>query len=221
MRVSGRDAGRARRPRLRSRRCRSCSAAATTKSSRTGATSCCAKAAENPGLTNLDSDYYERKPQLKVSVDRNRAADLGVSLTTVGRTLETMMGSRIVTTFLDRGEEYNVILQARDDDRATPSDLDNIYVRSASTGALIPLVEPRARRGNRRAHRAASASTGCARSRCRRTSSPAIRWARRSTTWRSWCAAELPPHAQINYDGESREFKRSGRRCTRRSCSRW
>ena len=66
-----------------------------------------------------------------MSVDRNRAADLGVSLTTVGRTLETMMGSRIVTTFLDRGEEYNVILQAREDDRATPSDLANIYVRSA------------------------------------------------------------------------------------------
>ena len=50
-----------------------------------------------------------------MSVDRNRAADLGVSLTTVGRTLETMMGSRIVTTFLDRGEEYNVMLQARDE----------------------------------------------------------------------------------------------------------
>ena len=94
-----------------------------------------AKAAENPGLTNLDSDFYARKPQLRVSVDRNRAADLGVSLTTVGRTLETMMGSRIVTTFLDRGEEYNVMLQARDDDRATPSDLANIYVRSATHAA--------------------------------------------------------------------------------------
>ena len=98
-----------------------------------------AKAAENPGLTNLDSDFYARKPQLEVSVDRNRAADLGVSLAVVGRTLETMMGSRIVTTFLDRGEEYNVIVQARDEDRATPSELANIYVRSAATGGLVPL----------------------------------------------------------------------------------
>jgi multidrug efflux pump len=57
-----------------------------------------ARAAENPGLVNLDSDYYERTPQLDVSVDRNRAADLGVSLEAVGHTLETMMGSRIVTT---------------------------------------------------------------------------------------------------------------------------
>jgi multidrug efflux pump len=98
-----------------------------------------AKASENPGLTNLDSDYYARKPQLNVSVDRNRAADLGVSLTTVGRTLETMMGSRIVTTLLDRGEEYNVMLQARESDRATPSDLASIYVRSSTTNQLIPL----------------------------------------------------------------------------------
>ncbi len=114
------------------------------------------KAAENPGLTNLDSDYYARKPQMKVSVDRNRAADLGVSLTTVGRTLETMMGSRIVTTFLDRGEEYNVMLQARENDRATPSNLTNLYVRSSTTGSLVPAVEPGAHRGGRRSDGAAA-----------------------------------------------------------------
>jgi len=59
----------------------------------------------------VQSNYEERKPQVKVSVDRNRAADLGVSLQTVGRTLETVLGSRIVTTFIDRDREYNVILQ--------------------------------------------------------------------------------------------------------------
>ena len=80
-----------------------------------------------------------------MSVDRNRAADLGVSLTTVGRTLETMMGSRIVTTFLDRGEEYNVMLQARENDRATPSDLTNIYVRSSTHRLADAAVEPGAR----------------------------------------------------------------------------
>lgn len=96
-----------------------------------------AKAAENPGLQNIDSDYSERSPQIKISVDRDRAADLGISLTTVGRTLETMMGSRRVTTFLMNGEEYNVVLQARESDRATPSDLDNIYVRSTTGGGLI------------------------------------------------------------------------------------
>ena len=56
-------------------------------------------AAENPRILNLESDYLERQPRVIVQIDRNKAADLGVSLQTVGRTLETMMGSRIVTTF--------------------------------------------------------------------------------------------------------------------------
>ncbi len=72
-----------------------------------------ALAQENPGLLNVDTDYKERKPQIKVSIDRSRAAELGVSLETIGRTLETMLGSRIVTTFVKSGREYYVILQGR------------------------------------------------------------------------------------------------------------
>ena len=94
---------------------------------------------ENPGLTNVQSNYEERKPQLLVAVDRDRAGDLGISLQTVSRTLETVLGSRIVTTFIDRDREYNVILQGRAEDRATPADLDNLYVRSDRTGELVPL----------------------------------------------------------------------------------
>src|SRR5262249_12095206 len=80
-------------------------------------------AQQNPGLVQIDTNYKERKPQIRVSVDRNRAADLGVSLQTIGGTLETMLGSRIVTTYVDRGREYNVILQSRADERATTTDL--------------------------------------------------------------------------------------------------
>jgi multidrug efflux pump len=92
-----------------------------------------------PELVNVDSDYQERKPQMKISVDRDRAATLGVSLSNVGRTLETMLGSRIVTTYVDRGREYNVVLMGEDADRSSPDDLTNLYVRSAQTGRLIPL----------------------------------------------------------------------------------
>jgi multidrug efflux pump len=92
-----------------------------------------------PGLMNLESDYKERKPKIDVAIDRDRAADLGVSLANVGRTLETILGSRVVTTFIERGEEYRVILQGRDERRRTPSDLDSIYVRSDRSGELIPL----------------------------------------------------------------------------------
>ena len=97
-----------------------------------------AKASENPELLNLDADYKEVKPQLLIQVDRNRAADLGVSVSEVGRTLETMLGSRRVTTYLDRGEEYDVILQAEDADRRTPGDIENLYVRAAKAGSWCP-----------------------------------------------------------------------------------
>jgi multidrug efflux pump len=98
------------------------------------------KAAEsNPGIIDLDSDYKETLPQLIVDIDTTRAGDLGVQIADIGATLETMMGSRRVTTFIDRGEEYYVVLQAEDADRATPQNLENIYVRSQTTRELIPL----------------------------------------------------------------------------------
>ena len=94
----------------------------------------------NPGLTDIDWDYKETKPQLRVVVDYNRAADLGVTISTIGRTLETMLGSRTVTTFNDTGEEYDVILEGERDTQRTPSSLDNLYVRSERSGRLIPLA---------------------------------------------------------------------------------
>src|SRR5690606_23459128 len=94
----------------------------------------------NPGLTTVESSFKSRKPQIRVSIDRDRAADLGASLQTVGRTLETMLGSRVLTTYVDRGREYDVILQGRDEYRDTSTDLSNIQVRSSRTGALIPLA---------------------------------------------------------------------------------
>ncbi|MGQ9368198.1 efflux RND transporter permease subunit [Azospirillum sp. ST 5-10] len=97
------------------------------------------RAEENPGLVGVDADYEERRPQIAVAIDRERAAELGVPVEAVGATLQTLFGSRNVTTFLDRGEEYEVVLQLRGEDRATPRDLANVYVRSATTGATIPL----------------------------------------------------------------------------------
>ncbi len=92
-----------------------------------------------PELINADSNYQERKPQMNISVDRDRSAALGVSLAAVGRTLETMLGSRKVTTYIDRGREYNVILMGKEADRSSPDDLTNLYVRSGLTGKLVPL----------------------------------------------------------------------------------
>ncbi len=98
-----------------------------------------AKARENPKLVGLDWDYKETKPQIGVDIDRTRAADLGVSVSNLGRTLETFLGGRQVTTFTTGGEEYDVIVEGEWDDKRSPDDLQNVFVRSERSGELIPL----------------------------------------------------------------------------------
>ncbi len=93
----------------------------------------------NPGLTGIDWDYKETKPQVEVVIDTNRAADLGVSVSNIGRTLEAMLGSRRATTYIDDGEEYDVILQGERHEQRTTTSLQNMYVRSEHSGELIPL----------------------------------------------------------------------------------
>ena len=97
------------------------------------------KAKDNPNLVGLDHDYKETKPQLRVIIDKDRAADLGVSISHIGRTLESMLGSRLVTTFMREGKEYDVIIEGNRENQNTARDLENIYVRSDRSQALIPL----------------------------------------------------------------------------------
>ena len=164
---------------------------------------------ENPGLLNVQSNYEERKPQVQVSVDRDRAADLGVSLATVGRTLETVLGSRIVTTFVDRDREYNVILQGRAEDRATPTDLDNLYVRSDRGGDLIPLAnlvtlkESAAPMRLNRFDRLRAITVTAA-------LAPGYPLGDALKFVEGVVKDEMPPSVRLNYDGPSRDFKESG-----------
>ncbi|MEP4192909.1 MAG: efflux RND transporter permease subunit, partial [Sneathiella sp.] len=97
------------------------------------------KAGENPKLLNVDKDYSENQPQILIDIDRDRASDLGVSIQTIGRTLETLMGARDVTTYEEGGKQYDVIMRARIEDRSSQSDLGKVYVRSDQSDQLIPL----------------------------------------------------------------------------------
>jgi multidrug efflux pump len=99
-----------------------------------------AKAKENPNIVGLDCDYRDTKPQLRISINQARAADLGVSSASIGRTLETLLGSRRVTTYLHQGEEYDVLVEGSYADKSSPTDLNNIFVRSDRTKELIPLA---------------------------------------------------------------------------------
>ncbi|WP_299594575.1 efflux RND transporter permease subunit [uncultured Microbulbifer sp.] len=93
----------------------------------------------NPGLLGVDWDYKETQPQLRINVDYERAADLGVQVSDVGTTLQTMFGSLRATTFINNGEEYDVILEGEREMQRTPDSLENLYVRSTTSGELIPL----------------------------------------------------------------------------------
>lgn len=95
---------------------------------------------DNPRLIGLDSNYRETQPQLRVDIDYERAADLGVTVTEIGRTLEVLLGGRNVTRYLDNGQEYDVIVEGDRASQASPRALDNIQVRSARSGELIPLA---------------------------------------------------------------------------------
>jgi len=97
------------------------------------------KSADNKGLIGLDDDYNETRPQIGLTILRDRADALGVSVEEINHTLETLMGTRQVTTFMDRGKEYNVILESEKSLKKSPADILNTWVRSARSGQLIPL----------------------------------------------------------------------------------
>jgi multidrug efflux pump len=167
-----------------------------------------ARARELPGLIALEGDFKPTRPQLRVEIDRDRAADLGVSVETIGRTLETVLGSRKVTTFIQRGEEYDVVLQGRESQRDESGDLGNLYVRSSRTDELIPLtnlVRTRSvadagelRRFNRM--RAATIEANLAPGYALGDALEALEGIAREV---------LPPHAVLDYKAQSREFRES------------
>ncbi|MGI2259091.1 multidrug efflux RND transporter permease subunit [Shewanella sp. GXUN23E] len=95
--------------------------------------------AEDSGMmTGADLDYAETTPELLVTVNRQRAAELGVSVKDISDTLEVMLGGRKETTYVERGEEYDVYLRGDENRFLSASDLSRIYLRS-DTGALITL----------------------------------------------------------------------------------
>ncbi|PLX34776.1 MAG: multidrug transporter AcrB [Hyphomicrobiales bacterium] len=97
------------------------------------------RAEANPNLLNLEMDYEPNQPQFNLEINRAKADDLGIDVETIGRTLQYMLASKEVTTYIDRGREYPVIIQARAEDRQNPGDLANIFIRARKSGQLISL----------------------------------------------------------------------------------
>jgi multidrug efflux pump len=167
------------------------------------------EAQKNPNLLNIDSDYQETYPQLLVQIDRERAYDLGVPVGDIAKTLETMLGQRRVTTFVDRGEEYDVIVEGDEEQYRSPTDINNLYVRSRTTNKLIPLANllnitenatsARLNRYNRLRSITITANLADG-----YALGDALDFLVEVTK------AELPEHVQIDYKGESLLLKESG-----------
>lgn len=163
---------------------------------------------ENPDLTGPDSDYKETRPQLRLEINRERAAALGVSNQAIGTTLESMLGSRRVGTYVEGGEEYDVIVQAAAEQRRSPSDLLAMHVRTGS-GDLVPLasvIELRemAEPGSFNRFNRLRAITVSAGLKPEANLGEALDWLQKTAK------EELPGTVQIDFKGQSREYLKSG-----------
>ena len=162
----------------------------------------------NPGLQGIDWDYKETKPHIGVSIDYDRAAELGVTISSIGRTLQSMLGSRRVTTYIDNGQEYDVLIEGERSQQRTPMNLTNIYVRSERSNQLIPLANLV------QLHEFADSSTLNRYNRVRALTLEANLAENYSlgdalNYLAQLVRTELPEHAIIDYKGASQDFKYS------------
>ncbi|HYG86213.1 MAG TPA: efflux RND transporter permease subunit [Azospirillum sp.] len=178
-----------------------------------------AEARKHPGITNLDTDLKLNKPELRISIDRDKAADIGVDVETVGRTLETFLGGRQVTRFKKEGKQYDVIVQVADVDRRNPDDIASIYVRgappaSSATGTattmgpmislanLVKIEERVAPKELNHFNKLRSASITA-------TLAPGTSLGEALAFLQDAASRVLPAAVQTDYAGQSREFRES------------
>lgn len=164
------------------------------------------KMAENPQLTNPDSDLKLNKPELRIDVNREKVAVVGASVAAVGRTLETMLGGRNVTRFKMGSEQYDVIVQIDEAARRTPGDLSNIFVRGANNTMiqlqnLVTITETVAAKELNHFNklRSATISAGIA---------PGYSMGE-ALDWMEAALREIEPDALYDLSGQSREFRAS------------
>jgi multidrug efflux pump len=93
---------------------------------------------DNPGLADIDTDMRLNKPGVDVEIDRTRVADLGLDISVIGRTLETLLGGRNVSTFQIGSEQYDVTVALPAAERTSPETLSRIFVRGKE-GEMVQL----------------------------------------------------------------------------------
>ncbi|SFI45594.1 multidrug efflux pump [Bosea sp. OK403] len=167
-----------------------------------------AEVAGSPVLTNIESNLILDKPQLRVSVDRQRAADLGVGVDVIGRTMETLLGGRQVTRFNMNGEQYDVVVQVAGQDRNTPQAMQSIYLMgrngvTVQLSSLVSIEENVAPKELIRFNQLRSATITA-------VPGPGYSLGDALSVLEQASAKVLPKTVQIDYSGQSREFKQAG-----------
>jgi multidrug efflux pump len=165
------------------------------------------EADKRPELANVETRLKLNKPELKVSVNRERAANVGAEVATIGRTLETMLGGRQVTRFKQNGKQYDVIVQVADVERADPDDLAKIYVRNAGgqmiqLSNLVDLRESVAPRELSRMNQVRSADITA-------NIAPGYSQGEALAALESAVRRVVPSSVQLDYIGQSREYKQA------------
>lgn len=168
-----------------------------------------ARARRSPALTNVDSDLKLNKPQLSVEIDREKASALGIQVEAIGRTLETLLGGRQVTRFKREGKQYDVIVKLEDKDRRQPTDLTSIYVRGSrgditQLSNLVTLTETVAPKELNHFNRLRAAVISA-------NVSPGYTLSEALRVLDQAAGEVLTPEYQTSLDGQSREFRESGK----------
>ncbi len=166
------------------------------------------KARQYPGMVNVDTDLRLNKPQLSVVLKRDKIAAVGADVQDIGRTLETLLGGRQVTRFKQEGQQYDVMVQLKEQDRQQPNDLTSIFVRGrdgqlAQLANLIDVREAVAPKelNHFNRQRAAVISANVA---------PGYTLGEALAFMDQIVAEVLGEDAQTALDGQSREFRESG-----------
>jgi hydrophobic/amphiphilic exporter-1 (mainly G- bacteria), HAE1 family len=89
-----------------------------------------------PGIVDLDSSYEGGLPELQVNIDRQKSADLGVSVDDIAQTMRTMVQGDVVTRFREGQDTYDVRLQLADKDRNNPAVIAGLTVPSSKVGQV-------------------------------------------------------------------------------------
>ena len=163
--------------------------------------------AKHPGFVQVDTDLRLNKPEVRMDVDRERAADAGVNVDAIARTVETLLGGRTVTRYKRGGEQFDVIVQTDNAQRNAPDDIDRLFVRGrgdvmvplASLVKIREVVVPREL--NHFAQRRSASITA--------NLAPTLSLGEALGIMDGIAADILPPGYTTDLSGQSREFKKS------------